>query len=853
MVQKADKRIRLNMGIGERLVETIKKWWSPIESLPLEFHMDVDEHGQHIIYVFCVLEGKMRKIMDIRKLWHYGNVVELEGRYFTLSVDDLEVLLALRSLNPTLRKDGALVCEIVPPILKYLRKHGKKIRETENSKKIEISDEILQPAIEVHYVRDQGLVVKAGYYDQKSGKLLKESELKKKEYGQQKYVKIGSTFHPLPADLAPKIQEWIESEERVIPHDKIPEFFKRDLVLLKTQMRAVLTEDASRIQILDGPIQPQINVKIEAPGWLEFTVEYVNGDFKIPERIFKSRQKTQYVQVDENTWVLVDDELHRKVEQKLEELGACKTLKGYRLPLMRFSSLEEFIKEIGGLRVVEEEYRQFLERLEGFAADETFKLPPNIESTVERVGIVLRPYQRAGIHWLTWLIQSHLHGILADDMGLGKTIQTILAMRWAYETQRVTNPSLVICPKSVIHFWERELERFFPFRGEVYHGPNRNKDIWCHPGARIYITNYETVAKDIEILRQVPFYFVIVDEASYIKNPSTKRTKAIKALNAVHRIAITGTPIENRPSELWSVFDFLMRGYLGSYNSFLEKYEKPLLQGELDKETAELLAKRIRPFVLRRTKSQVAKDLPEKIEMEEWCELTDEQKFLYNEIQRRKVNPIRKQLLAGEKVDVTTSILPIITKLKQVCDHPAIINGDKHKLYGRSEKFDLIMKKLEQILEQGEAAVIFSHFLDMLDIFQEALEKKGISFIRIQGDTENRGALVDRFNEGKARVALCSLRAAGHGITLTAANHVFHVDRWWNPAVENQATDRVHRIGQDKTVYVYRILTQGTLEERICKLIEKKKGIAESVIGAVAGQEMRWTREELLELLEPLE
>jgi len=840
-------------GFWVRLKEGFKKWRAPLEPLPLRFHVDVDEQGLYVVRVYCLLDGRSRQIKKIQGLWQYGDIIEIEGRHFVISLDDLEVLLALRSLNPTLREDGALMCEIIPPMLKYLRKRKHKVIETERAKEVKISEEALQPAVEVHYVRDQGLIIKAGYYDQESGRILKESELEKSEYGRQTYVKVSSTFYPLPTDLPPEIKEWIATEERVIPHDKIPEFFKRDLVLLKTKMKAVLTEEASKIQVLDGPIRPRINVKIEAPGWLEFNVEYVSGDFRIPARIFKSRQGTRYVQANENTWVLVDDELPKEVQRKLKELGALETPQGYKLPLMRFRSLEEFIEEIGGLRVVEEEYQQFLERLEGFAADENFKLPPNIELTVERAGIALRPYQRAGIHWLTWLIQSHLHGILADDMGLGKTIQTILAMRWAYETEEVKRPSLVICPKSVIHFWERELERFFPFRAEVYHGPNRDKDTWRYPGARIYITNYQTVANDIEILRQVPFYFVVVDEASYIKNPGTKRTQAIKALNAVHRIAITGTPIENRPSELWSIFDFLMRGYLGSHNSFLERYEKPLLQGRLDEETAELLAKRIRPFVLRRTKDQVARDLPEKIEMEEWCELTDEQKFLYNEIQRRKVKSVREKLLAGEKVDLTTSILPIITKLKQVCDHPAIINGDKDKLYRRSEKFDLIMRKLEQILQQGEAAVVFSHFLDMLDIFQRALEREGVSFIRIQGSTENRGALIERFNEGKAQVALCSLRAAGHGITLTAANHVFHVDRWWNPAVEDQATDRVHRIGQDKTVYVYRILTQGTLEERICKLLEKKRGIADSVIGAVTGQEMRWTREELLELLEPLE
>ncbi|NOX44326.1 MAG: DEAD/DEAH box helicase, partial [Caldiserica bacterium] len=516
------------------------------------------------------------------------------------------------------------------------------------------------------------------------------------------------------------------------------------------------------------------------------------------------------------------------------------------------ASVEEFVREIGGDRAVEEEYRRFLEGLEGFAADENFTLPRAIEDRLKEVGITLRPYQRAGIHWLTWLIRNHLHGILADDMGLGKTLQTILALRWAYETDGAHGPSLVICPKSVIPFWARELERYFPGMAAVYHGPRRDRGVWRDPGIKIYITNFETVTNDIEALREVPFYFVVVDEASFIKNSGTRRARAIKSLNAVHRLALTGTPIENRPAELWSLFDFLMRGYLGSHRGFLERYEKPLIRGELDGEARELLVRKIRPFILRRTKDQVAADLPEKIEMEEWCELTPEQRALYAEIQRLQVEPIRERLRAGEEVDIATGILPVITKLKQVCDHPALVAGDPERLYGRSEKFDLIVEKLDRILEEGESAVLFSHFLGMLDLLQRALEERGVPFIRIQGDTEDRGELVERFNSGKARVALCSLRAAGHGINLTAANHVFHVDRWWNPAVEDQATDRVHRIGQDRTVYVYRVLTQGTLEERICRILERKKGIAESVIGAVTGAEMRWTREELLELLKPL-
>ncbi|MGY4707499.1 DEAD/DEAH box helicase [Candidatus Bipolaricaulota sp. J31] len=824
----------------------------PVGELLLEFHVDLDGAGKFLVAVYGVLKGKRFRIENVTDLWHYGAGVELNGKAYTIPREDVEVLLALRSLDPAVRDDGALVCDVYPPVLQYLRKKPYKVRESPRVRKLRISEEPLELALEVDYRPEEGLRVKAGYYDGESERTLKEDELEILGRGPRRFARIGDTIRPLPRELDPDIRPWVEAGERVIPHHKIPEFFTRDLVLLKTKMRAVLTEEAAGIRVLDGPMRPRVRIDVDAPGWLDVRVGFECGGFEIPEEVLKARRKPRFVRVAEKTWVRFDGKLFREVSRRLRALGAVRTERGYRLPLMRFSSLEEFVQEIGGIREVAREYQRFLEGLEGFAADENFRLPPDIEARLEEEGIRLRPYQRAGIHWLTWLIKNHLHGILADDMGLGKTLQTILALRWAYETNGARGPSLVICPKSVIPFWARELERFFPGRAMVYHGPRRPRDVWSDPGERIYITNFETVANDIEVLQGIPFYFVVVDEASFIKNPGTQRARAIKALNAVHRLALTGTPIENRPAELWSLFDFLMRGYLGSHRGFVERYEKPLVRGEAG-EAAEDLVRKIRPFILRRTKDQVAQDLPEKIEMEEWCELTEEQRALYAEFQRLKVEPIRERLRAGEEVDVATCILPLITKLKQICDHPALVTGDTERLYGRSEKFDLVLEKLEGILKRGEQAVLFSHFLGMLDLLARALDERGVPYIRIQGDTENRGELIARFNSGEARVALCSLRAAGHGINLTAANHIFHVDRWWNPAVEDQATDRVHRIGQDKTVYVYRILTQGTLEERIARILERKKGIAESVIGAVTGAEMRWSREELLELLKPPE
>lgn len=281
--------------------------------------------------------------------------------------------------------------------------------------------------------------------------------------------------------------------------------------------------------------------------------------------------------------------------------------------------------------MVSAEYQKFLDEITDFQSNENFLLPQEIEDELVFKGIKLRPYQRAGIHWLTWLVNHNLHGILADDMGLGKTIQTILTIRLAYHNTNISRHSLIICPKSVVHFWTREIMRCYP-KALVYEyiGPHRNRNLFKHSKPIIFITTYETITRDIDLIRQIPFYFVVLDEATKIKNPKAKRTKAVKAINSLHRIVLTGTPIENRPAELWSLFDFLMKGYLGKYERFVNQFENPIISG--DKSAAQRLSKRIRPFILRRRKEDVVKDLPKKIEMEEWCDLTSEQKTLYAQI-----------------------------------------------------------------------------------------------------------------------------------------------------------------------------------------------------------------------------
>ena len=817
-----------------------------ILEIPVFFELDYI-NGQHEIRIYQDIEGEKIQITNVQELMKHGFVWEGEKEKHIISQSDFETLLAIKALNPKIGEDGVIRSDVYPSILKYLRATST-LDESDSSKSIKVLDEPLQKRAEVLYQPDKGISVKAGFQIPDGDELIFKSSLESTI--DPEYVKVGDTFVLLPTVDNKQVEDLLDREQFTVDPDDVPYFFKRDLIFIKSNFNAVLTGEINRIEIFDQELVPLIKIELGEKGWLEFVVEYQIGEYVIPHDLFKKSNKG-FLKLDEFSWVEFNRNQIDLIEKQLNSLDVERLDEGFRTDVTQYLSLEEFISQIGGVKEVSKEYQQFLDDLTDFKYDETFHLPAETESILKENGIFLRPYQRAGIHWLDWLYSHNLHGILADDMGLGKTIQTIVALKLLHNKEGNNNHILIICPKSVTRHWLKEIKRVWPEpRVFIHLGQDRRHWLFKRSGTRIFITTYATAANDIDYLNSIPFFALVLDEGTWIKNPQTKRAQAVKQINALHRFVLSGTPIENRPAELWSIFDFLMKGHLGSYGGFISKFERPIIEGNI--EASEYLAKRIRPFILRRLKEDVADDLPEKIVMEEWCELTKEQKALYGQIQDINVSPIRNALLRGEHVSVATSILPIITKLKQVCDHPALITGINRPLEERSEKFDLICEKITEIIEKSEQAVLFSHFLGTLDLFQDYLQIKNVDYIRIDGSTTNRQTLIDRFNETGIPMALLSLRAAGHGINMTAANHVIHVDRWWNPAVEDQATDRVHRIGQFKTVYVHHVLTEGTLEERIDKLIEKKRGISDSVIGAAITGPMQWTREELLEILEPL-
>jgi SNF2 family DNA or RNA helicase len=471
-----------------------------------------------------------------------------------------------------------------------------------------------------------------------------------------------------------------------------------------------------------------------------------------------------------------------------------------------------------------------LERLTGGASIEPVAVPPQFRGE-------LRPYQVLGLSWLGFLSQLGLGACLADDMGLGKTIQLIALV--LHERQQTAGPTLVVCPMSVVGNWQREIARFAPrLKVLVHHGSERLTGSQFERRARkhdVVVTTYALALRDEAALAAVPWNRVVLDEAQNIKSAAALQARAVKRLPARHRIAMTGTPVENRLAELWSIMDFLNPGYLGNAREFRSRFAQPIEKYRNPERTG-TLRRLIQPYVLRRLKTDqtIIKDLPQKIEARVDCHLTTEQATLYEAV----VKEMLVQIEQTEGIQRRGLVLATLMKLKQICNHPAQFIQDGSALAERSGKLARLEAMIEELLSEGDQALIFTQFAEMGKMLRLRLQQTaGREVLFLHGGTpkRQRDAMVERFQHGEPALFVLSIKAGGLGLNLTAANHVFHFDRWWNPAVENQATDRAFRIGQRRNVQVHKFVCVGTLEERIDQLIEQKKELAEIVVGAGEG------------------
>lgn len=464
------------------------------------------------------------------------------------------------------------------------------------------------------------------------------------------------------------------------------------------------------------------------------------------------------------------------------------------------------------------------------------------------VKATLRAYQQEGVRWLERLRLMFLSGILADDMGLGKTLQAIVALTQHKSSKKCH--SLIVCPTSLLYNWKEEFAKFNPaFKVIVVDGipSNRKKIIEQMHDYDVFITSYTLLQKDIEHYKITQFNYVILDEAQHIKNRGTRNAKSVKMVQAEHRLILSGTPIENSLDELWSLFDFLMPGFLGTYDRFVEKYIR--VSGKELIKNLEYLRKKVSPFILRRMKVDVLDDLPPVSELVYHCQLSDVQQALYRSYAESARDELVKLVQRDGFDRVQIHVLATLTRLKQICCHPAIFAKEKAEP-GDSAKYDMLLDLLQTLIEGKHKTVIFSQYTKMLQIMSEDFEALGIRFSYLDGSSKNRLEVVKQFNEDASiPVFLVSLKAGGTGLNLVGADTVIHYDMWWNPAVENQATDRVHRLGQKNSVSAYKLITLNTIEEKIAEMQKKKKGLVKKVVSCDDEAIAKLTWEDVLELL----
>ncbi len=587
--------------------------------------------------------------------------------------------------------------------------------------------------------------------------------------------------------------------------------------------------------ILHSSEKPETPKKGKKPGFsldqvLEFDWEITLAGEKVTREELESLAKSPSPLVNmRGHWIQVSE---KEINKALEFTSSTHKAKAplreiVQMALGASKSADEFkfdgVEASGWVQ-------EFLEQLQGVNSFQ--ELPPPEGLTGD-----LRPYQLRGYSWLTFLKRWGLGACLADDMGLGKTIQALTLIQYERE-HGCEKPYLIICPTSLTGNWYKEVKKFTPdLPVLVHHGVNRNKGSAFRKDAEKYaviISSYSLLHRDIEVLKTIDWGGAILDEAQNIKNPKTKQARSARSIKADNRIALTGTPIENNVGDLWSIMEFLNNGFLGTQADFKRNFLLPI-QANRDPEVIHKLKTLTNPFILRRLKSDksIIKDLPLKLEMKTFCNLTKEQAALYQAL----VQDVENALDATDGIQRKGLVLATLTKLKQICNHPAQYLNESAKLADRSGKLSRLTEMLEEVIEVDERALIFTQFVEMGKIIQQHLQDTfGQEVIFLHGGVSKkaRDKMIERFQEedNGPHIFVLSLKAGGTGLNLTRANHVFHYDRWWNPAVEDQATDRVHRIGQTKNVQIHKFLCMGTLEERIDEMLEHKKGLADSIVGS---------------------
>lgn len=609
--------------------------------------------------------------------------------------------------------------------------------------------------------------------------------------------------------------------------NKVGAFFANVLPRWKKQWEVIFTPRMDSFLEKCDLVRPEITIQSSGEEWLSMDISFNSpqGDVLITRAEVHQLLQTgaSHRRLENGRIVFLPTD---SIQQFNETLYDCQVEadkdSGWRIH-KRFGNYLHGVLQIGDWNISPRSNWQPAAQLQNY---EDLILNDNIATT-------LRPYQKVGVNWLHYLTNNNFAGILADEMGLGKTIEALAWLDYRKRNQLSSAPSLVVGPTSLVQNWIAEAARFTPeLTVLALHGAGRHTLFSQIPKFDLIITSYPLLRRDVAELQTFEFDTVILDEAQNIKNRASQNAQCAKALNAKNRLVLTGTPMENSLFDLWSILDFLMPGYLGPASEFRDRYEIPISKSNDDKALARL-QQRIRPFVLRRTKEEVVKELPAKLEQLTLCDLTDDQKTVYQNILEQSRREVFEHASAKEKNGKSKlAILTALTRLRQVCCHLDLLPGLDHKEWVEpSAKMNYFLELLDEAIDGGHRVLVFSQFVSLLKLIEAQIQKNEIAYCYMDGSTQERQAVVDRFqNNADIPVFLISLKAGGTGLNLTGADTVIHFDPWWNPAVEDQATSRAHRMGQLRVVTSYKLIARGTVEEKIVQLQQRKKHLISSTI-----------------------
>jgi len=590
-----------------------------------------------------------------------------------------------------------------------------------------------------------------------------------------------------------------------------------------------------------------VGVKVEQSShWFEVGMHIMVNGQRIPllpivskllnEGIDLDAKKELCFEVDRDSYISLSPKILSPIVKTFYELLDKPNSEGYKLRRYEAEVFNNFqspgfsIEDKTSLSKISQEMRQ--------------RAP--LSKKPKAVNATLRPYQQEGVAWMQFLRKYGFAGILADDMGLGKTLQTLAHLAIEKESDRFEEAALIVAPTSLLGNWKAEAQKFVPdLNIGLYYGSDRKKILDNIKAYDLIITSYTILSLDIEYLKSKKFYYLVLDEAQKIKNARTESYKAVKLIDAQNRLALSGTPMENHLGELHSIFDAIMPGFLGSLREFKSLYQNPI-EKEHDTHAQQRLNKRIRPFMLRRSKDKVATELPLKTEIIRSVSFESDQARLYETIRVSMEKSVRESIKSMGLAKSHISILAALLKLRQVCCDPRLLKIEEAQKSQESAKLTMLMDLIEELLEEGRRILVFSQFTSMLEIIEEQMIKTGIAYSLLSGATRKRQEEIEKFNRGKSEVFLISLKAGGVGLNLTQADVVIHYDPWWNPAAQDQATDRAYRIGQDKPVFVYKLIVQDSVEEKIMQMQESKKSLAEAIY---EGKEEGFTKLDDKELL----